>query len=125
MPGQAAGDPAWIEQRLPVWCAFADLFLDTSYDPPFYDEIAKVMVASGLGLATLETIFRTEVAPAFAVNLLSVAGEWAGWHPDYVAERVQECLGSRRSALAALSLRGYVNAEWAKLMAAWQRAVQA
>ncbi len=37
----------------------------------------------------------SEVWPAFIPNLLSVAGEWAGWEKDFIQQRVLECYKRR------------------------------
>ncbi|RVT94794.1 DUF7079 family protein [Sphingomonas crocodyli] len=73
-----------IERRMPVWTALADLFLDAELDKADYRRIAGSVRTSGYDLAVVECILRDEVLPAFAFNLLEIAGEWAGWHEDDV-----------------------------------------
>jgi len=77
-----------IKRRTPVWCALADLFLDTEMQAYGHRYIADVIAQSGYSDAEVETILRTEVAPVFHVNLRSVAGEWAGWSEEEITEMV-------------------------------------
>lgn len=77
-----------IARRLPVWCALSDVFLDAELDEHCYRDIVEVIGANGFAGVEAEAILRTEVAPAFAYNLWSVAGEWAGWSEATVRELV-------------------------------------
>jgi len=107
-----------IARRLPVWCALSDAFLDTELDTQTYRHMAEAIRAQGFTAAEAETIFREEVAPAFAYNLWSVAGVWAGWPEATVRERV---LAGGRGPLAALvnriALGRYLDEEWARIAA--------
>lgn len=80
--------------------------------------MAEVIGAQGFTAAEAEVIFRKEVAPAFAYNLWSVAGEWAGWPEATVRERV---LAGASGPLAALvnrvTLGRYLDGEWARIAA--------
>jgi hypothetical protein len=107
-----------IARRLPVWCALSDAFLDTELDAHTYRHMAEVIRTQGFTAAEAEAIFREEVAPAFAYNLWSVAGEWAGWPEATVRERV---LAGESGPLAALvnriALGRYLDEEWARIAA--------
>jgi hypothetical protein len=107
-----------IERRLPVWCVLSDVFLDTELDVRGYRHMAEVIRAQGFNAAEAEAIFRKEVAPAFACNLWSVAGEWAGWPEVTVRERV---LSGGSGPLAALvnrvAMGRYLDEEWARVAA--------
>ncbi|WP_447727384.1 DUF7079 family protein [Sphingomonas koreensis] len=94
-PVLAPLDSAEVERRLPLWTALADLFLDTDVmlSVPY---IARTIVEGGWQIDEAEAALRWEVRPAFYVNLLDIAGEWAGWHPDFVRERVLEKRGTGR-----------------------------
>lgn len=72
---------AEITRRQPVWQALSDLFLDTEVRW-WVPRAAKVLVDSGYPVPVLEAIWRREVTPEFGANLLSVAGEWAGFDID-------------------------------------------
>lgn len=113
-------EEAEIEKRLPVWHALADLFLDTQLPPEAYRSMASVLSASGYSHAELWQILSNEVAPAFAFNLLDIAGEWAMWHEADVREIMLTSLrsGSRFPRMAWLKkrfFRRHVEREWAKL----------
>ena len=86
---------AEIERRLPVWHALSDLFLDTELQPSDHRWIASVLDSSGFSKAELRAILEEEVTPAFGVNLLSVAGEWAGWSEEEVREIVLRSMSRR------------------------------
>ncbi|MBA4008373.1 MAG: hypothetical protein C0486_06315 [Erythrobacter sp.] len=107
-----------ISRRLPVWCALSDAFLDTELDERDYRHMAEVIRAQGFTAAEAEAMFRTEVAPAFAENLWSVAGQWAGWSEQTVQERVLE---NRNRAFAGwtnrLMLGKFLDEEWARIAA--------
>jgi hypothetical protein len=113
---------AEIEQRLPVWHALSDLFLDTELQPYDYRTIAEALRSSGYQVDELRDVLEEEVAPAFATNLMSVAGEWAGWSEDEVRDIMLRSLrsGSRRSPIRWLRkriLRRHVREEWEKIKA--------
>ncbi len=77
-----------IDSRLPVWVACSALCLDTELGAPDFQRIARVCAASPYSAADLDRIMSAEVWPAFGINLLSVAGAWAGWDEVFVQERV-------------------------------------
>jgi len=77
-----------IEKRLPVWNALSDLFLDTELDAITHKYIAKVVVESGYEPQEIHDILWQEVLPAAGDNLRIVAGEWAGFNPDWLKERI-------------------------------------
>ncbi len=74
-----------IEQRLPVWEAFGELFLDNE---PDLDFVTRVCAASPYSLKELEQILFCETWPALWPNLVSVAGEWSGWDRDWLLAQV-------------------------------------
>jgi hypothetical protein len=109
---------AEIERRLPVWCALSDLFLDNWFDPPYYEKIAATLRASGYTRKELRSIFFDEVTPGFAFNLLSIAGEWAGWDAQFVRDQMIVTLGKGSGVqrwLGRWLFRTYATKEWAKL----------
>lgn len=109
-----------IDRRLPVWHAFSDLFLDTELQADDYRGIAAALRASGYTPAELRAILADEVGPAFAFNLLDIAGEWSGWTEDSVREIMLRSLQSsaRMPPLAWLKKRlckRHVAEAWEKL----------
>jgi hypothetical protein len=115
-----------IEQRLPVWHALSDLFLDTQLQPVDHERIANVLCRSGYSVEELRAILDEEVAPAFVFNLLDIAGEWAGWHEEEVQEIMLRSLQSGRGLppmrwLRKRFLRKHLDDEWASILAATDR----
>jgi AAA+ superfamily predicted ATPase len=107
-----------IARRLPVWCAMSDAFLDTELDAHNYRHMADVVRAQGFTIAEAEAIFRSEVAPAFAANLLSVAGEWAGWSEQTVRAHVLATMNQPFAGLVPrVMLNRVLGAEWAQISA--------
>jgi hypothetical protein len=67
----------------------ADLFLDTAYlEIVSAAKVAERVRPAGYSREQLRAIFKDEVGPAFSFNGLEVAGEWAGWDPQFVRDRV-------------------------------------
>ncbi|MEO1220470.1 MAG: hypothetical protein AAFY42_03850 [Pseudomonadota bacterium] len=115
MKVQALSD-AEISRRLPLWIALSDTLLDTELSEGRYRQIAHVIAKSGFSPDEALMIFREDVVPAFAINLLSTAGEWTGWPDDYVRERVLEARKSRVSrALLTRIFRRYFEHEWLRI----------
>ena len=67
----------------------ADLFLDNDLTGTDLEmNQARTLAASPFSLDEMDAIFAWEVAPAFAFNLRSIAGEWAMWYTNEVLDRV-------------------------------------
>jgi hypothetical protein len=109
-----------IDRRSPVWHGLSQLFLDTELQSQDYESIARRLRASSYSAQELHGILQDEVAPAFASNLASIAGAWAGWSENTVRDIVVRSLQKRdRSIWRLLPLRWasrrHVEAEWRKL----------
>lgn len=107
-------------QRLPVWRALSELFLDTELAPQDYRGIADVLKSSPYSTKELHAILENEVAPAFHPNLVSVAGEWAGWQDEVLIEEISRVIQRSRRFdlglwLSRLFFRSYVRGEWQKI----------
>ncbi|SRR6266542_3669131 len=77
-----------IASRRPVWSALSELFLDTSLDSQDLDRIAGELADSQYAISELEEILLWEVFPACRSNLVSLAGEWAGFDLDWLQARI-------------------------------------
>jgi hypothetical protein len=79
--------PSIDEARKKVWFAFAEHFLDTEtrHELPM---AALAAVEAGFSVDEARRIWREEVTPVVGANLLSVAGEWAGWDEAWLVERI-------------------------------------
>lgn len=80
---------------MPVWVAFSELFLDTELRKFDYDYIAGILAASPYSEDKLEEILRFEVTPVLKWNLMSVAGEWAGFDEDWLREKIAPRIDKR------------------------------
>lgn len=84
-----------IRQRLPVWVALSDFFLDTELQEDDYERIAATLAASPYPEQELKDILCFEVYPVCKWNLRIVAGEWAGFGEEWVRERIAPRYGKR------------------------------
>ena len=73
---------------MPVWDALSEFFLDTELQPDAYERIAKILAASRYSEQDLTEILCYEVYPVCKLNMLCVAGEWAGFHPDWIKDNM-------------------------------------
>jgi hypothetical protein len=77
-----------IDARIPVWVALSDLYLDTDVTLS-HDYIARTLAVSPYPLDDLHEMLMYDVHPALYVNLMSVAGEWAGFDEAWLLERIE------------------------------------
>ncbi|MBK1884526.1 hypothetical protein JIN85_19070 [Luteolibacter pohnpeiensis] len=80
---------ATVEERLPVWNALSELFLDTELQEDDHQSIARVLAASPYTEKKLDEILRFEVTPVLKWNLLSIADEWAGFDEAWLREKLE------------------------------------
>lgn len=78
-----------LAERKKVWIALSDLFLDTDTSI-FHENIVKALLASPYSIAEIEKIMLYEVYPVCRWNLLSIAGEWAGFDEKWLVEKIHE-----------------------------------
>lgn len=97
----------------------SEVFLDSELQARDYRRIAKALDISGYSLAEFRSILEDEVAPAFASNLWSVAGEWAAWSENDVQTIMFQSLSRRRfrllSWLKRVMRRRHIEQEWEKI----------
>lgn len=98
-----------------LWIAMSEHFLDTETRHTLIYS-AGVCVQSGLSLDEIEDIFVHEVTPVLRFNLLSVAGEWAGFDEDWLcaacvkhAREQNLCSPLRRITSSAFNARFAAN----------------
>lgn len=77
-----------ILERMPVWDALSELFLDSEIGPEDHDRIATVLAQSAYTEEELLQILRHEIYPACAANLTCVAGAWGCWGEDWIREHI-------------------------------------
>jgi hypothetical protein len=76
-----------LDTRIPVWTALSDLYLDTDVTLS-HDHIVRMLAASAYSLDELHEMLMYDVHPALYPNLLSMAGEWAGFDEAWLVERI-------------------------------------
>lgn len=76
------------DARIPVWIALSDLYLDTDVSV-FHEAIAETLAASPYSVDDLRDILMDDVHPVLHANLMSVAGEWAGFDEAWLIERIE------------------------------------
>lgn len=86
---------AQLAERLPVWEALSEFFLDNELGESDYEHIAKVLAVSNYTIEQIENILIEEVCPVCKLNMYSVAGEWIGFNPDWLKEKIGARLGKR------------------------------
>lgn len=108
-------------ERLPVWTALSELYLDTEIQEADIRRIAAILNRSPYNRQDLNAILQNEVAPAFSANLMSVAGEWTPWSENEVQVIVESWLekksGSLFMLLAANLHPKIIPDEWAQINA--------
>jgi hypothetical protein len=116
-PGVFAVEPfSDTAERLQLWSALADLYLDTDVRPGLALN-ALSLLASGFDEAQWDWIFQHEVTPAVYHNMQCVAGEWAGFDEAWLRERI---LAHKTKTLAMTDAQrqrryrtqGLADAEW-------------
>jgi hypothetical protein len=110
---------AQLAERLPVWEALSDFFLDTELQTSDYERLAKVLAATKYTEGQIEDILIEEVFPVCKVNMCSMAGEWIGFDSDWLKEQIGARFG-RRSKSRGLSGRLHrwmYAAHWKKVKA--------
>ena len=96
---------AQIEERFPVWDALSDFFLDTSLQADDYKRIAKTLAATRFTESEIEEILVCEVCPVCRWNLASIAGEWAGFNPEWLKTKITPRIGKTVKFKALFRLR--------------------
>ena len=89
-----------LAARRPVWRQLSELYLDTELDASALQSIGRILAESPYTVAELHEIELWEVAPVVSRNLLSMAGEWAGFDDAWLHA---EC--ERRAQRRSLRLR--------------------
>ncbi len=84
-----------IEERKPIWTALSDFYLDTELDELDFQFIAKKIYESPYSFDDIKNINKYELFPVLQTNLLSVAGEWAGFDEKWLIQRIIKSLERR------------------------------
>lgn len=110
-----------LENRKFVWLAMSDLFLDSDVTTS-YDYIARTCAASTYSMDELYKILKNEVTPACAANLMSIAGEWAGFNQQWLEQRISNAISNKNmvgryfySFSTNFVIGKNIDAHWAKI----------
>jgi hypothetical protein len=112
-----------IEERKPVWVALSNLYLDTELQEDDYKYIAEVFYNSPYSLDEIDLINKYEVAPVLMPNLLSVAGEWAGFDEDWLVQAIvseikdYNRIKNKNSVIARAIYNLFWKSDWKKINA--------
>ena len=77
-----------LARRTPVWVALSEFYLDTELQPTDYAHLRSIFSRSGYTPQQIRTINAEEVATVLLPNLLTVAGEWAGFNEQWLVAAV-------------------------------------
>jgi len=88
-----------LARRRPVWVAISDLCLDTEITDETIHHIARTIREQGYSAAEAEEIAFHEVFPALHPNMLSPAGEWAGFNEEWLVNQILQKNKTRKSRL--------------------------
>lgn len=103
------------QERLPVWDALSEFFLDTELQESDYHRISDVLARSPYTLTEIEEILRYEVYPPCHYNLLTVAGEWGGFDEQWLVEKIAPLCGKRPQWRTAVLHAWMFKRHWAKI----------
>jgi hypothetical protein len=92
-----------IEARRPVWQALSDMFLDTDTSITRSWRV-QALARSLYSIEELEEILIDEIHPVCRKNLLSIAGEWAGFDPTWLEDSILRRMKSPLRALHGINL---------------------
>ena len=103
-----------LDTRRPVWIAFSDLFLDTDVRI-WYPYTALIAAKSPYSIEELNGIFHNEVAPVVSGNLLSIAGEWAGFDNEWLVTSIQTYIAAGRAKPMRRLMNLLVEDDWKRI----------
>jgi hypothetical protein len=76
-------------QRLKVWSALSNLFLDNELQETDREFICNQLAQTSYTLSEIERILWNELYPILKYNLISVAGEWAGFDEEWLLANIK------------------------------------
>jgi hypothetical protein len=94
-----------IEKRQPVWLALSEFYLDTELTIKDLDRVSEKIIDSGYSLQEIKEIDLYEVFPLLKSNLLTVAGNWAGFDQQWIYENCELFYKKRNSALFRFKIK--------------------
>jgi hypothetical protein len=101
-----------IEERKPIWIALSEFYLDTELQESDFRNIAFKIIESPYSLEEVKNINKYEVFPVLQPNLLSVAGEWAGFQEEWLINSITDSLTKRNSIKRAGIEGSWLTFKW-------------
>lgn len=106
------------EDRLPLWRAYSEFFLDTELDELSYAYVARTVLESGLDLEEAAAVLWNEVFPVLHANLRNHLGVWDGWSDEWLLAHLRVASGpARRSGPRATVAE--IDRCWDRMRAHW------
>ncbi|WP_276875111.1 DUF7079 family protein [Chryseobacterium joostei] len=84
-----------LENRKQVWVALSELYLDTELQESDFTYMAKILFESSFTFDEIKRIDQYEVFPVLFSNLLSPAGEWAGFNERILVKNIMKWIKTR------------------------------
>ncbi|WP_106917011.1 DUF7079 family protein [Chryseobacterium aurantiacum] len=84
-----------LESRKKVWIALSELYLDTELQESDFKYMAKIFLESPFTFEDIKTIDQDEVFPVLFSNLLTPAGEWAGFNEPILVKNIMKWIETR------------------------------
>ncbi|HCA09751.1 hypothetical protein [Chryseobacterium sp.] len=104
--------PLSIKERIPLWIALSDFYLDTELQDSDFRYIAKTILESPYTFEEVKTINTYEVFPVLQSNLLQPAGEWAGFNEKWLVEAITSHLATKKRFKNLMIRIGYKKYAW-------------
>jgi hypothetical protein len=104
--------PELFRERLPVWKALSEFFLDTQLQANDPRHMAGVLAQSSDSEEELWKILRFEIYPPYHLNLLCLTGEWALFSKQWLMERVAPHYGKRPKITWPITHRWMFRDHW-------------
>ncbi len=101
-----------IEDRKPIWIALSEFYLDTELQESDFRHIAFKIIESPYTFDEVREINRYEVFPVLQPNLLSVAGEWAGFDEEWLVKSITDSLANRNTLKKLEIESSYLTYKW-------------
>ena len=109
-----------IAERKPVWVALSEIYLDTELQDADFTNIALTISKSPYGFEEVRQIDKYEVFPVLYTNLLSVAGEWAGFNEEWLIDAISDSINKRNKANQLVLEASYASFKW-MYKEAWEK----
>jgi len=101
-----------INERKPIWISLSEFYLDTKLNKSNFRNIAFKIKESPYTFEEVKKINKYEIFPVLQINLLSVAGEWAGFNEEWLIDKITKKI-KKKSLLNDLKIEvNYTIFKW-------------